>query len=233
MCRLLAGEWNKPGYLPELFSMDYPAHCTCTHIWIYRQSLAVGLMLVGWKCFSDCFEQRSSGSEPKQHNCGHKRHNKELKTGLKLRRARGNCRWFRRQLSEGSSMWVNPLTDELSVLKWKSHLDKIKTAQFGLGAKLPLALCVRVIQLPGKLFGVLVLTDLLRLVHQTGCLGCSGEHSKPPVCQKESHSNSLANVKVFLHLHAALRPTQGSGWGTVDCRWTRRRPRCFQPEWET
>lgn len=70
-----------------------------------------------------------------------------------------------------------------------SHLDKIKAAQFGLGAKLPLALCVRVVQLPRKLLGVLVLTDLLGLVHQTGCLGCSGEHSKQIIFQKEDNSD--------------------------------------------
>lgn len=69
--------------------------------------------------------------------------------------------------------------------KVNSHLDKFEAAQFGLGAKLPLALRVCIIQLSWKLFGVLVLTNLLRLVHQTGCLGCSGEHSKPPACQKE------------------------------------------------
>lgn len=62
-----------------------------------------------------------------------------------------------------------------------SHLDKIEAAEFGLGTKLPLALRVGVIQLPGKLLGVLVLTDLLGLIHQTGCLGCSGEHIKVAV----------------------------------------------------
>lgn len=59
------------------------------------------------------------------------------------------------------------------------HLHKIKAAQFGLGTELPLALCVCVVQLPRKFFGVLVLADLLGLVHQTGRLGGSGEHNKP------------------------------------------------------
>lgn len=61
-----------------------------------------------------------------------------------------------------------------------SHLDKIKAAQFGLGTELPLALRVCIVQLSRKLFGVLVLTDLLRLIHQTGSLGGSGEHHKHP-----------------------------------------------------
>lgn len=59
------------------------------------------------------------------------------------------------------------------------YLNKIKAAQFGLGAKLPLALCVCVVQLPRKLLRILVLTNLLGLVPETGCLGCSGEHSTP------------------------------------------------------
>lgn len=68
-----------------------------------------------------------------------------------------------------------------NMLKWVkliSHLDKLKAAEFCLGAKLPLALRVCIIQLSWKLFGELVLTNLLRFIPQTGCLGCSGERSK-------------------------------------------------------
>lgn len=64
-----------------------------------------------------------------------------------------------------------------------SHLDKIKAAQFSLGAKLPLALRVCIVQLTRQLLGVFVLTDLLGLIHQTGCLGCSGKKKQ----QTKSH----------------------------------------------
>ena len=66
-------------------------------------------------------------------------------------------------------------------IQWLYYLDKIKAAQFSFGAKLPLALCVCVIQLPGELLRILVLTNLLGLVPKTGCLGCSGEQSTPTV----------------------------------------------------
>lgn len=66
------------------------------------------------------------------------------------------------------------------------YLNKVQAAQCGLGTKLPLALCVGVIQLPGELLGVFVLTDLLGLVHQTGGLGCSGDHSEAPLSTNTS-----------------------------------------------
>lgn len=40
-------------------------------------------------------------------------------------------------------------------------------------------------------------------------------------------------LKALVPLNAAVGPTQGSGWDTGGCRWTRRRRHCFQPELET
>ena len=53
----------------------------------------------------------------------------------------------------------------------RTYLDEVQVAEFGLGAKLPLALCVCVVELPGQLLWVLVLAHLPGLVHQAGRLG--------------------------------------------------------------
>lgn len=120
-------------------------------------------------------------------------------------------------------------TEVKKCIGWINNLDKIQTAQFDLWPKLPLALCVSIIQLPRKLLRILVLTDLLGLVPETGCLGCSGEYST----LTGSASAACNNYSEISVASVFVGPTQGSGWGTVDCTLTTRRPHCYQPKWET
>lgn len=108
----------------------------------------------------------------------------------------------------------------------RHYLDEVESAGLGLGAKLPLALCVCIVDLPWELLGVFILTNQLRLIYQTWGLSCAVNNTHVQITWPTSLLLVLSLMCVCVW---SISYTRGSGWGTGDCRMTRRTLRCSQP----
>src|SRR4029434_3040946 len=85
----------------------------------------------------------------------------------------------------------------------RDSLNEVQVAEPGLGAELPLALRVGVVELPWKLLGVFVLPQVPRLIHQTRSLRRAAEGNRNTHTHTHTHMHTHARTHTHTYTHTS------------------------------